>query len=59
MTLEEANKRLATLYNAAKQSTKIKSDPLAWALKQLLALAIRAEKEEAGDDKGKATEKGR
>ena len=49
MTLEEATKRLATLYNAAKQSTKIKSDPLVWALKQLLALAIRAEKEEDGD----------
>ena len=48
MTLEEANKRLATLYNAAKQSTKIKTDPLIWALKQLIALAERS-KEKGGD----------
>lgn len=41
MTITEATKRLATLYNAAKTSTKIKSDPLVWALKQVLALAER------------------
>lgn len=41
MTLAEATKRLATLYTAAKSSTKIKTDPLVWALKQVLALAER------------------
>lgn len=41
MTLAEATKRLATLYTAAKGSTKIKTDPLVWALKQVLALAER------------------
>ena len=41
MTLADATKRLAVLYNAAKSSTKIKSDPLVWALKQVLALAER------------------
>ena len=41
MTLTDATKRLAALYNAAKSSTKIKSDPLIWALKQVLALAER------------------
>ena len=50
MTLEEAIKRLRFLYRAAEGSEKIKSDPLVWALKQILALAIRAEKEEKGGD---------
>ncbi len=51
MTLVDATKRLAVLYNAAKQSTKIKTDPLIWALKQVLALAERESQEVKKDGK--------
>ena len=58
MTLQEAIERVKKLYDVANKSEKIKQDPLAWALHQVADEQSRQVKE-AGDDKGKAAEKGR
>ena len=58
MRLQEALDRVKKLYAVAERSAKIKQDPLAWALHQV-ADEQSGQVKEAGDDKGKATEKGR